>query len=200
MPKGYRHLAQAERCRIYALKKSGLWNSQIAIQLDRARSMIGREVKRNSGRRGYRHQQAERRTYDRRKAASSVPGKMTPDLCAVIDEKPGEGWSPEQISGLMRLESCPVGRQSIYNRVHADRKAGGNPWRYLRRRGKKPNWKGGSHAGRGHIPGRGDISQRPAVVKKKAQFTNRMHGPPIAVARQVRGEAFSSSRRWNHRR
>ena len=33
---------------------------------------------------------------------------MTPDLCAVIDEKPGEGWSPEQISGRMRLESRPV--------------------------------------------------------------------------------------------
>ena len=45
MPKGYRHLAQAERCQIYALKKSGLSNSQIAIQLDRARSMIGREVR-----------------------------------------------------------------------------------------------------------------------------------------------------------
>ena len=170
MPKGYRHLAQAERCQIYALKKSGLSNSQIAIQLDRARSTIGREVKRNSGRRGYRHQQAQRRTYERRKAAPSVPGKMTPDLCAVIDEKPGEGWSPEQISGRMRLESCPVGRQSIYNRVHADRKAGGNPWRYLRRRGKKPNRKGGSHAGRGHIPGRGDISQRPAVVEKKKRI------------------------------
>ena len=45
MPKGYRQLAQAERCRIYALKKSGLWNSQVAIQLDRARSTIGREVR-----------------------------------------------------------------------------------------------------------------------------------------------------------
>ena len=38
------------------------------------------------------------------------------------------------------------------------------------------------------------------MEKNMAQFTNRMHGPPIAVARQVRGEAFSSSRRWNHRR
>ena len=170
MPKDYRQLAHAERCQIYALKKSGLSNSQIAIQLDRARSTIGREVKRNSGRRGYRHQQAQRMMYERRKAASSVPKKMTPDLCAVIDEKLGEGRSPEQISVRMRLESRPVGRQSIYNRVHADRKAGGNLWRYLRRRGKKPNWKGGSYAGRGHIPGRIDISQRPAVVEKKKRI------------------------------
>lgn len=170
MPKGYRHLARDERCQIYALKKSGLTNSQIAIQLDRPGSTICREIKRNSGRRGYRYQQAQRQAYERRKAASSVPKTMTPELCAVIDEKLGEGWSPEQISGRMGLECRPVGRQSIYNRVHADRRAGGTLWRHLRRRGKKPNWKGGSHAGRGHIPGRVDISQRPVVVEKKKRI------------------------------
>ena len=170
MPKGYHHLAQDERCQIYALRKSGFSNSRIAIELDRSRSTISREIKRNSGMRGYRHQQAQSRTYERRKSASSVPGKMTPDLCAVIDKEPGKGWSPEQISGRMRLESCPVGRQSIYNYVHTDRKAGGNLWQCLRRRGKKPNWKGGSHAGRGHIPGRVDISQRPTVVEKKKRI------------------------------
>ena len=35
---------------------------------------------------------------------------------------------------------------------------------------------------------------------KKAQFTNCKHGRAMAVARQARGEAFSSSSRWNHRR
>ena len=192
MPKGYHHLTQDERCRIYALRKSGFSNSRIAIELDRSRLTIRREIKRNSGRRGYRHQQAQSRTYERRKSALSVPGKMTPDLCAVIDKEPGKGWSPEQISGRMRLERCPVGWQSIYNYVHTDRKAGGNLWQCLRTllsdlrspsrvvehgfaviqhgRGKKPNWKGGSHAGRGHIPGRVDISQRPAVVEKKKRI------------------------------
>ena len=33
-----------------------------------------------------------------------------------------------------------------------------------------------------------------------AQFANCMHGRAMAVARQARGEAFSSSSRWNHRR
>ncbi len=37
----------------------------------------------------------------------------------------------------------------------------------LRRRGKKPNWKGGRHAGRGHIPDRVDISERSAIVEAK---------------------------------
>ena len=39
-----------------------------------------------------------------------------------------------------------------------------------------------------------------AGLKTKAQFTNCMHGRAMAVARQARGEAFSSSSRWNHRR
>ncbi len=60
-----------------------------------------------------------------------------------------------------------AGRQWIYEHVHADRKASGGLWRHLRRRGKKPNRKGGAHAGRGRIPGRVDISERPAVVEAK---------------------------------
>ncbi len=49
----------------------------------------------------------------------------------------------------------------------ADRKAGGGLFPLLRRRGKKPNWRGGRHSGRGHIPGRVDISERPAEVERK---------------------------------
>ncbi len=55
-----------------------------------------------------------------------------------------------------------AGREWIYPSVRADRPAGGDGYRYLRRRGKKPNWRGGRHAGRGHLPGRVDIAERPA--------------------------------------
>jgi len=58
-----------------------------------------------------------------------------------------------------------AGRQWIYRHVHADRRAGGRLWRNLRRRGKRPNRRGGAHAGHGHIPGRVDISERPALER-----------------------------------
>jgi len=68
------------------------------------------------------------------------------------------GWSPEQIEGrLKRLGEETVGREWICRQVKADRKAGGELYLCLRRRGKKPNWRGGRHAGRGHIPCRVDI-------------------------------------------
>ena len=168
MPKGYRHLTYAERCQIHALRKSGLSDAAIARQLGRDRTTVWREMRRNSGERGYRHAQAQRRSEARRRAASSVPRKMTPERWRMVEERLVRGWSPEQISGRLRLEGHPMaGRQWIYRHVHADRRAGGRLWRHLRRRGKRPNRKGGAHAGRGHIPGRVDISERPAVVEAK---------------------------------
>jgi len=168
MPEGYRHLTCAERCQIHALRKSGLSHPAIARQLGRDRTTVWREVRRNSGGRGYRHRQAQGKAEARRSAASSVPRKMTPELWRMVEERLAEGWSPEQVAGRMRLEGEPMaGRQWIYRHVHEDRKAGGGLWRHLRRRGRKPNRKGGAHAGRGHIPGRVDISERPAAVEAK---------------------------------
>ena len=127
-------------------------------------------MRRNSGKRGYRHGQAQGKAEGRRSAASSVPRRMTPDLWRMVEERLAEGWSPEQISGRLRKEGHPMaGRQWIQRHVHADRRAGGRLWRHLRRRGKRPNRKGGAHAGRGHIPGRVDISERPALVEAKAR-------------------------------
>ena len=66
-----------------------------------------------------------------------------------------------------------MGRQWIYEHLKADRKAGGGLFPLLRRRGKKPNWRGGRHSGRGHIPGRVDISERPAEVERKERVGDR---------------------------
>ncbi len=54
-----------------------------------------------------------------------------------------------------------MGRQWTSEHVRADRKAGGGLFPLLRRRGRKPDRRGGRHSGRGHIPGRVDISGRP---------------------------------------
>ena len=157
-------MAYEERRQIEGgLKKNGLSIGLIAEQLGRDRTTIYREIRRNSGKRGYRHKQAQEKTKARRRAASSVPWRFTPEQWAELIKELKGGLSPEQISGRFQLEGRPVGRHQIYNFVHADRRAGGDLWTKLRRRGKMPNWKGKSHAGRGHIPDRVDI-ERPAIV------------------------------------
>ncbi len=168
MPKGYRHLTQEERCQICALRKSGLSEPAIARQLGRDRTTVWREVRRSGRGRGYRHKQAQGKASARRKAASSVPRKVTPERWRIVEDRLADGWSPEQIACRLRKEGVPMaGRQWIYRHVRADRKAGGQLYLLPLRCGKRPNRKGGRHAGRGHIPGRVDISERPAVMEAK---------------------------------
>ena len=165
MPKGY-HLTCEERCQIHALEKSGRSVPAIATQLGRDRLTILREIRRSGGGRGYRHAQAQRKADARRSAASSAWSRMTPELWAMVEER--EGWSPERISGHLWQEGHPMADRELTCRyVHADRKRGGTLWRFLWRRGNRPNWKGGRHAGRGTFRGRGDIPERPAEVEAK---------------------------------
>ncbi len=171
MPSGYHHLTHSERCQIHALLHRGLSKREIARQLERDPTTIAREMSRNRGQRGYRHQQAQGKATSRRREASAVPWKMTPERWAVVEDRLQAGWSPEQIAGRSRQQGeVMAGREWIYQYIRADRQAGGDLYRCLRRRGKKPNWRGGRHAGRGHIPGRVDIAERPLIVETKGRI------------------------------
>ncbi len=139
-----------ERCQIEALQKRGLSQGAIARQL--GRSTIFREIKRNTGGRGYRHKQAQRMAETRRRAASSVSWRLTPRVEAQKKLREGPEQRPFSTGGPW------VGNGSM---IAEDRRAGGVLWKKLRRRGKKPNWKGGCHSGRV------DISERPAEAKER---------------------------------
>ncbi|WP_196161836.1 helix-turn-helix domain-containing protein, partial [Reinekea sp. G2M2-21] len=55
----YHQLTENERYQIYSLLKEGLNQKQISDNLKRSPSTISREIKRNSGLRGYRPKQAQ---------------------------------------------------------------------------------------------------------------------------------------------
>ena len=50
-------------------------------------STISREIKRNTGGRGYRYKQADEKAVERRENASRTPKKLTQTLVAIIEEK-----------------------------------------------------------------------------------------------------------------
>ncbi len=171
MHKCYHQLAYDERCQIRVLLSKGFSMRSIAGDLNRSPATISREIARNRGERGYRHDQAQAMSSARRSEASGVPRKLTEALWSRIGRLIRQGWSPEQVEGrLKHLGEETVGREWIYRQVRADREEGGDLYLHLRRRGRKPNWKGGRHAGRGHIPGRVDIAERPAVVEEKSRI------------------------------
>jgi IS30 family transposase len=172
MPKGYRHLTYDKRCQIYGLLKRGCAKTEIAQLLGVHRSTITRELKRNTGGKGYRHLQAQEKAAARRAAASGAPRKMQPGLVREIEEKlTQEQWSPDQISGWLKSQGRAfVSCERIYRHIWKDKRNGGGLWRHLRHSGKKYNRRKGKTSGRGLIPGRVDIAERPAIVAEKRRI------------------------------
>jgi transposase, IS30 family len=59
-------------------------------------------------------------------------------------------------------------------------------WRSLRRRGKRYNRRAGKNAGRGLIPNRIDISERPAIVARKTRLGDWEGDTVVSAGRQPR--------------
>ena len=167
--KGYRHLTYEDRCQIYTLNKSGMSNSDISIELKVDRSTIGRELKRNAGDNGYRFKQAHNLSILRRINAGTGAKKLKGDTLNFVEDKLiNHQWSPEQISGFMKKNlDTRVSHELIYQHVWRDKHNGGKLYKNLRHGSKKYNKRSGKNAGRGVIPGRVDIDERPKIVESK---------------------------------
>jgi len=134
---GHHHLTYDQRCQISALLQAGNCPAQIARKLDVARSTISRELKRNTGKHGYRHKQAHKKAVARRKKASSVPRKINFALIELIERLlRQEQWSPDQISGFLARSKIFVSHEWIYRHIWADKKKGGDLWTYTRNTGR----------------------------------------------------------------
>ena len=171
VPKGYHHLTQETRCQIYILKEIGKSPAAIGEILNVHRSTIGRELDRNTGLRGYHHNQAHKKEKERRSEVPYPNKKMTIPMIAAVEEKLSLQWSPVQISGwLKKNEEKHVSHETIYKHVWKDKKQGGLLYKEFRHRGKKYNKRSKGSAGRGCIPDRIDIDQRPAIVEEKTRL------------------------------
>src|SRR5580658_1214839 len=168
MSKSYHQLTYEQRCQIAILKDRGDRPAAIARLLGVHRSTISREIKRNSENKNYLSWQAHEKA---RKRRGLCKGKMTPSVAAIIDEKLHLQWSPEQISGWLKIqEQERVSHETIYKYIWNDKRKGGSLYRQLRHNGKKYNKRSKGTAGRGCIPNRVDIDQRPAIVEEKSRI------------------------------
>jgi len=88
-------------------------------------STISRELKRNTGQRGYREKQAQTQSNTRRKKAEKAI-KMTPNMIPLIEEKLEAKWSPEQISGwIFEERGQRISYEAIYLYIWEDKRSGG---------------------------------------------------------------------------
>jgi len=154
----YTHLTQEERYQIYALKKAGHKQSEIANVLERSESTISRELARNCGQRGYRPKQAHCMSVERHAINARTIDDATWQFA---QERLLEQWSPEQISG-----HAAISPETVYQRVYADKRAGGLLWKNLRCQ-KQRKKRYGMIDRRGMIPNRLSIDDRPAIVETR---------------------------------
>ena len=169
MPKGYKHLTYEQRCQIYALKQGNLTQKEIAETTGSTQPTISRELRRNKGLRGYRYKQAHENALQRRKQASSIPHKLTPQFISFMEKMIcDDQLSPEQISGhLKKLSGASISHERIYLHIWQDKKNDGTLYKNLRRKGKKYTKRANKKAGRGLIPNRVGIEYRPDIVEQK---------------------------------
>ena len=174
MPQG--HLTPVERGQIQALFRQGRTQAEIGREIDRCRSVICREIKRNGGRQnGYRAERAQNRYHRVRK--DCVPRKRLDHepLWRFVIDKITCGWTPEVVAGrLPRLFPddlrMRVSHEALYQAIYGDPRL-----RFLikslpqarpkrRKRGQGKSRRGPS------IPNRVGIEERPEVVEERSRY------------------------------
>lgn len=165
----YTQLTQEERYQIYVLRQAGHKQCEIAVLLNRAKSTISRELRRNRGLRGYRPRQAHRKAIAR--LAEKARPRFSSPLWPVVERLIRQDWSPEQISGRLEMEhDSTISHETIYQYIYADKAAGGDLHGHLRCRKKRRKRYGSGRDRRGVIPNRTSIDERPSVVQDRLRI------------------------------
>lgn len=164
----YSQLTLEQRYGIYLLHKTGHKQSELARVIGVHKSTISRELRRNSGGRGYRYKQAHVLALDKRK------GKVRPiiddSIWTFIETLIRKEWSPEQIRGWMNANmEMTVSHEWIYQYIYKDKQSDGSLHLHLRCR-KKRKKRYGTNDRRGIIKNRVNIDERPAVVDTRSRL------------------------------
>lgn len=116
----YRHINSTDRLKIYELLFQGKAIADIAEIVGFHRSSLYRELNRNSSTQGYRPDWATQQYHLRRQAKSRKIDTI-PELKDFIISKLYLGWSPESISGRLKIKSnkSVISTESIYRFIYS---------------------------------------------------------------------------------
>jgi IS30 family transposase len=178
----YKHLSIWEREKIQEL----LWQKysirSIAKELGRPPSSIAREIKRNLPKELYVYtpRLAHERALFKRTCRGRIERLKTKEIRKYVIKHLKEKWSPEQISGRIKLDlkqtiSHEAIYQFIYAQVHREGWGYLKPYHedlriYLRRRRKRRQKKGTRKCQRIFKPSGISIDERPKIVKERKRI------------------------------
>lgn len=168
----YHQLRAEERFLIGAMRSQGVPLADIAGVLERHRTTIWREVRRNSSPYdgGYRSARAHERTGARRKR-SRRNMRFGREEIGRVEGLLRQEWSPEQVAGhLCRTGELSISHETIYRHVWRDLRQGGTLHQHLRCARKQCRKRYGRYDSRGRLAGKRMIGERPASVEKRCRI------------------------------
>ena len=159
----YHQLTSEQRSQIFAYLQDGIARKIICERIGISQSTLCRELKRNCGKHGkYTWQLAHQKAMERRERI--CVNRRTPSWIVnkALKLLRDNDWSPEQISGNLRLNGIRISHERIYQEVRSDET--GELRQHCRHKMKYRHHTGHKQktAGRTLIPNRVSIHQRPA--------------------------------------
>lgn len=165
-----KHLTKEQRYQIKAYLDCNKTKTYIAKALNVDKSTIGRELQRNSKKRGSYNPDFANELATERKERFAINRKFTPSIEKFVRTHiEDEQWSPEQIVGYCRTHNIPmVSHERIYAYLRKDKLDGGNLYKHLRHQLKhrKRPVSGKNNT----IKGRVSIDDRSDIVNNKERF------------------------------
>ncbi len=166
----YKQLTPDERYTLSGYRKAGLSISQIAQVMDRHRSTLYREINRHTRQGTYRTSYAVYRAHTIR-SKSRRGFRYSHDDLNIIRRLLRRDWSPEQISGTLKmLGFISISYETIYKYIWWDKSRGGTLYKHLRQATKKRRKRYGSRDSRGLLGGKRHISERPEVIENRERI------------------------------
>jgi len=166
------HLTENQRYTIYRMLEQGYKQSVIARTIGKDKSVISRELKRNSDARNgtYKADLAQRKAIKRQREKPKKRA-FTFEIQQETEKLLRKDYSPEQVVGTLKKEGkASVSVERIYQHIWADKKSKGDLHTHLRNKGRKYRKRGSAKDQRGIIKNRVSIDQRPPIVAKKERF------------------------------
>ena len=174
----YHRLTSENRIIIWTLKKEGKSPAYIAKSIGCHRSTICRELERNKSKRNYRAKKAQKTADYRVRKKAADRRKLTAEIWSDAIAKVEMGWTFEQVSGRAKRDGeATVCKETFYKEYYRlqelARKGKSDialpllPKRRKKRKTRDRYAKKYRNAGRGKIPDRVDINDRPQTVENR---------------------------------
>jgi IS30 family transposase len=169
----YNHLTLKEREAIYMMNLYGQSKGSIARKLNRCRSTITRELKRNACEGGsYTPIRAHEHACVTRLSGYCCKLDKDENLNSYVCERLKDGWSPQTISGRLRHEQADsyVSPETIYQFIYSKKERRRGLHKYLIRKHKKRKVKCGRKPNRRTIKDLVPISQRSEQINQRTNI------------------------------